>query len=77
MTWGVSFMYYHCSSCGKKFKYALDLMTEFSNEFGMCPQCGNMGSYESDGPRKIDDAEYFEVESLEDLSNLLDCRKNL
>ena len=45
-----------------KFKYPLDLMVEFGEDFGKCPNCGIMGSYEYDGPRRTDDLEYFEVE---------------
>ena len=48
MTWGPSFMYYHCEKCGHKFKYALDLMTEFGEEFGKCPRCGGAGVYEKE-----------------------------
>lgn len=55
-------MYYHCPNCGMKFKYPLDLMVEFGEDFGKCPNCGIMGSYEYDGPRRTDDLEYFEVE---------------
>lgn len=55
-------MYYNCPVCGKKFKYALDLMSEFGEEFGKCPVCGTMGTYEYDGPRRKDDKDYFEVE---------------
>ncbi|MBQ8563813.1 MAG: excinuclease ATPase subunit [Firmicutes bacterium] len=62
MTWGVSFMYYHCPDCEMKFKYALDLLQEFEESFGKCPFCGIMGEYEYDGPRRKDDADYLEVE---------------
>ncbi|MBQ6900095.1 MAG: excinuclease ATPase subunit [Firmicutes bacterium] len=62
MTWGVSLMYYNCPKCGMKFKYALDLMQEFGESFGQCPECGSQGIYEYDGPRRKDDADYFEVE---------------
>ncbi len=55
-------MYYHCPRCGKKFEYALDLMVEFGDDFGKCPDCGEMGVYEYDGPRRKDDKDYFEVE---------------
>ena len=53
MTWGALYMYYHCPKCGMKFEYALDVMTEFGDEFGFCPECHVMGVYEK---------EYFEVE---------------
>ncbi len=62
MTWGVSLMYYTCSKCGKKFSYPLDLMVQFGEDFGKCPVCGTMGTYEYDGPRRKDDRDYFEVE---------------
>ena len=62
MSWGVGLMYYHCPRCGRKFKYALDLMVEFGEDFGKCPTCGCMGIYEYDGPRRKEDNDYFEVE---------------
>ena len=55
-------MYYHCPNCGLKFKYAIDLIPEFGDEFGHCPECGTMGTYEKDGARTLDDADYTEVE---------------
>lgn len=55
-------MYYHCPKCGFKFEYALDMMTEFGEEFGYCPKCKVMGVYEKEGARQVDDADYFEVE---------------
>lgn len=55
-------MYYHCPDCGTKFKYALDLMVEFGDDYGKCPKCGAMGIYEYDGPRRKDDQDYEEVE---------------
>ena len=48
--------------CGMKYEYALDVMTEFGDEFGFCPECHVMGVYEKEGARTLDDAEYFEVE---------------
>ena len=62
MTWGALYMYYHCPKCGMKFEYALDVMTEFGDEFGFCPECHVMGVYEKEGARQVDDNEYFEVE---------------
>ncbi|MGI6177784.1 MAG: excinuclease ATPase subunit [Eubacterium sp.] len=62
MTWGPAFMYYHCPKCGKKFKYALDMMNVFGGDFGKCPVCGEMGTYERDGARIPEDLEYEEVE---------------
>ena len=62
MSWGPSFMYYHCPDCRKKFKYAVDMIPVFGDEFGRCPDCGAMGAFERDGARTLDDADYFEVE---------------
>ena len=62
MTWGALYMYYKCPKCGKQFKYALDVMTEFGEEFGCCPDCGEMGTYIQEGARTKDDLEYEEVE---------------
>lgn len=64
MTWGLSLMYYHCPVCGMKYKYPLDMLTEFGNSFGLCPRCAVMGEYEYDGPRRRDDADYYEVEEI-------------
>lgn len=62
MTWGVALMYYHCPKCGMKFKYPLDLMGDFGEDFGKCPVCKVMGTYEYDGPRRKDDSDYLEIE---------------
>ncbi len=62
MSWGPGFFYYQCSACGKKFKYAQDMIPEFGADFGKCPVCGTMGTYIKDGPRGTDDADYYEVE---------------
>ena len=62
MSWGPSFMYYHCPDCGRKFKYALDLIPEAGEAFGLCPACGVPGVYEKDGARTPDDSDYEEVE---------------
>lgn len=55
-------MYYHCPKCGLKFEYALDVMPEFGDQFGCCPECRVPGIYEKEGARQLDDNEYFEVE---------------
>ncbi|MDC7301078.1 MULTISPECIES: excinuclease ATPase subunit [Agathobacter] len=55
-------MYYICPNCGKKFKYALDMIPEFGDDYGKCPVCGTMGTYEKDGARTKDDADYEEVD---------------
>ena len=55
-------MYYHCPQCGLKFKYPLDLISSFGDDFGLCPRCRIQGIYEYDGPRRIDDLDYIEIE---------------
>ena len=55
-------MYYVCPDCGKKFKYALDMIPEFGDAFGRCPVCKTQGTYLFDGARPKDDADYEEVE---------------
>ena len=62
MSWGPGFFYYRCPSCGKQFKYAQDMMLEFGEDFGKCPDCGAMGAYVYDGPRRKDDMDFPEVE---------------
>ncbi len=62
MSWGPCFMYYRCPECGKKFKYAVDMIPVFGAEFGFCPVCEVEGKLLYDGARTPDDAEYFEVE---------------
>ncbi len=62
MSWGPCFMYYHCRKCGKKFKYATDLIPVFGDRFGLCPYCEGEGVYEKDGARTPDDGDYPEVE---------------
>ena len=62
MTWGPSFMYYHCDQCGKKFKYEISLIPDFGADFGKCPACHIMGTYEKDGARFPDDADYEEID---------------
>lgn len=62
MSWGPCFMYYHCAGCGKKFKYAVDMIPVFGDRFGFCPDCSQEGVFEQDGARIPNDAEYMEVE---------------
>ena len=62
MSWGPSFFYYRCTVCGKKFKYAADMIPVFGPQFGLCPDCGAPGEYLYDGARTPDDLDYEEVE---------------
>ena len=62
MSWGPCFFYYHCPSCGRKFKYATDLIPDFGARFGLCPRCGVEGVLEKEGARTPDDLEYEEIE---------------
>lgn len=55
-------MYYSCSSCGKKFKYATDLIPVVGENFGRCPLCGSAGVFEKEGARTHDDLDYDEVD---------------
>ena len=41
MTWGAQYMCYTCKKCGKKYKYAIDLIGDFGADFGKCPVCGS------------------------------------
>lgn len=62
MSWGSCFMYYRCPICGMKFKYAVDMIPVFGAQFGSCPDCAVEGELLYDGARRLDDADYFEVE---------------
>jgi diphthamide biosynthesis protein 3 len=62
MTWGTCFMYYHCPQCGKRYKFGIDMIPVFGQDFGRCPVCGEEGTFEKDGARTPDDALYEEVE---------------
>ncbi len=62
MSWGALYFYYKCPECGKLFKYATDLMAEFGDDFGRCPECDAMGTYLKEGARTLDDLLYEEVE---------------
>lgn len=55
-------MYYHCEECQKKFKYAVDMIPVFGDQFGFCPDCNKEGAFEQDGARIPNDAEYIEIE---------------
>ena len=62
MSWGALYMYYKCPKCGLKFKYATDLIPQFGDDFGHCPDCGEMGTFVRDGARTPDDLDWREVE---------------
>jgi len=62
MSWGALYLYYRCPDCGKKFKYAADLIQYFGADFGRCPNCRTDGTFEKEGARTPDDLEYEEVE---------------
>lgn len=55
-------MCYVCNKCGKKYRYAVDLIAEFGSEFGMCPDCGSEGKLTCEGPVSPEIVEYEEVE---------------
>ena len=62
MSWGPCFFYYRCPNCGKKFKYATDLISSIGPRFGLCPMCGVEGVLEKEGARTPDDLQYEEIE---------------
>lgn len=62
MSWGECFFYYNCEVCGKKYKYAADLIPVIGERFGECPVCGCARTPEKDGARTPDDLEYEEIE---------------
>ncbi|MGN0658337.1 MAG: hypothetical protein ACI4LA_01900 [Emergencia sp.] len=62
MTWGAFYMYYQCPQCGRKFRYALDLLNEMGDQFGRCPDCGAEGTFIKEGPVSRDSMDYVEVE---------------
>ena len=37
MTWGAQYMCYVCEKCGKKYRYAIDLIGDYGADFGKCP----------------------------------------
>ena len=62
MSWGPCFLYYRCPECGKKFKYASDMIAYYGAAFGQCPKCHVDGVFEKEGARTPDDLDYEEVE---------------
>lgn len=65
MTWGAFYMYYACPKCGKKFKYAIDLLDVAGEQFGQCPNCKLEGTFIKEGPNTPDSLEYEEVDEQE------------
>ncbi len=55
-------MYYCCPECGRKFKYATDLIPVVGEKFGCSPACGTAGVFEKEGARTADDLDYEEVD---------------
>lgn len=62
MTWGAFYMYYQCPDCGKKFRFALDLLNEMGESFGRCPVCSAEGTFIKEGPASRDSLDFEEVE---------------
>ncbi len=62
MTWGALYFYYKCSKCGKLYKYATDLIPEYGEEFGLCPDCHMQGEFITEGARIPEDLQYEEVD---------------
>lgn len=62
MTWGAQYMCYTCKECGKKYKYAIDLIGDFGADFGKCPVCGSEGDLTYEGPVSPETSQYEEVD---------------
>ena len=62
MTWGAQYMCYECKKCGKKYKYAVDLIGDFGEEYGLCPVCGSEGKLVFEGPVSPETSAFEEVE---------------
>ena len=62
MSWGPCYFYYCCPDCGKRFKYAADMIPELGERFGCCPDCGKPCSPECEGAVKPDDLLYVEID---------------
>ena len=62
MSWGPCYFYYCCDACGKRFKYAADMIPVLGDRFGCCPDCGRLCTSLKDGAAAVDDLCYEEVE---------------
>ena len=43
-------MCYTCKKCGKKYRYAIDLIGDYGPDYGKCPVCGSDGNLDAEGP---------------------------
>lgn len=62
MSWGSCYFYYRCPDCGKRYKYALDLIPALGDDFGRCPVCRGTSAPEKEGAITADDLLYEEIE---------------
>ncbi|WP_300754435.1 hypothetical protein [uncultured Brachyspira sp.] len=62
MSWGALYFYYKCPKCGKLFKYSIDLIPEYQDEFGNCPVCNIKGEYLKEGAADLDDLLYEDID---------------
>ncbi len=62
MSWGNQYFYYECKKCSKKYKYAIDMIPVFGDDFGKCPECGEMNEFFHEGAIIPEDMQYPEVE---------------
>ena len=62
MTWGAFYMYYQCPNCGKKMKFAQDVMIELGEKFGQCPNCEIDATFVKEGPLALDGNEWEEID---------------
>lgn len=61
MTWGSLYFYYECPVCKKLFKYSLNDLGHYGEEFGKCPICSAEGVFIKEGAITKDDLDYEEV----------------
>ncbi|MBQ3438336.1 MAG: hypothetical protein IJG31_07550 [Fusobacterium sp.] len=54
-------LYYECPVCKKLFKYSLNDLGHYGEEFGKCPICSAEGVFIKEGAITKDDLDYEEV----------------
>ena len=62
MSSGPCYIYYTCPDCGKRFKYSIDMIPVFGEDFGRCPSCHRVCTLEREGAVTTDDLRYEEVQ---------------
>lgn len=62
MSWGPCYFYYCCEVCGRRFKYATDLIPLLGDRFGRCPSCGIPCTPAAEGAVIPEDLRYEEID---------------